>query len=116
MNMGPSNMWYDFYLSGSQSNLRVDNSSYNNNTFITEEDLEDLSRTNQIIDTATVNSATTNISFSTNVENDYYKQYGGGLPGYHKIPWIVPTINIDIQDIKDNVGFTITGGTKISES
>ena len=116
MNMGSSNMWYDFYLSGSQSNLRVDNSSYNNNTLVTEEDLEDLTRANQIIDTATVNSATTNISFSTNVENDYYKQYGGGLPGYHKIPWIVPTINIDIQDIKDNVGFTITGGTKISDS
>jgi len=116
MNMGPDNTWYDFYLSGSQSNMIVDNSSYTKNTFITEKDLEGLSRTNQIIDTSTVNSATTNVSFTTFVENDYYKQYGGGLPGFTNIPWVRPNVLIDIQQIKDNVGFMITGGTKISNS
>ena len=116
MNMGPNNMWHDFYLSGSQSNLVVDNSSYTNNTLITEKDLEDLTKTNQIIDTSTVNSATTNVSFTTFVENDYYKQYGGGLPGYPNIPWVRPNVLIDVQEIKDNVRFTITGGTKISDS
>ena len=116
MNMGPNNMWYDFYLSGSQSNMVVDNSSYVKNTLVTEEELEELTKTNQIIDTSTVNSATTNVSFTTFVENDYYKQYGGGLPGYPNIPWIRPNVLIDVQEIKDNVGFTITGGTKISDS
>ena len=116
MGMGPDNTWYDFYLSGSQSNMVVDNSSYIKNTLITEEDLESLTKTNQIIDTSTVNSATTNVSFTTFVENDYYKQYGGGLPGFPNIPWIRPNVLIDIQEIKDNVGFTITGGTKISNT
>ena len=116
MGMGLDNMWYDFYLSGSQSNMIVDNSSYVKNTLITEKDLDNLTKTNQIIDTSTVNSATTNISFTTFVENDYYKQYGGGLPGFPNIPWVRPNVLIDIQEIKDNVGFTITGGTKISNS